>query len=106
MTSHPGMELPETPLLIDGGYCVRRLPDGRCVDVLKMLYNWRVVLTRRDPITDEHEVYERGYCYFGHGEDSSGRPRDMETAFLTAMSAAAVWGGEGDPSGFDKIAGQ
>lgn len=64
-----------------------------------MMYNYRVVLS--DP---RHEMYESGYCYFGHGVDEHGIPRTMPMAYLAAMSAAAVWDGNGEPAGHDKRA--
>lgn len=92
---------------IDGGWCVKVLPDGSaCVDVLKMLFNYRVVISPRSAHGAEHpESYSRGCCYFGHGHDVEGAPRSMPGAFLAAVAAARVWGGTGDPHGFDKRAG-
>ncbi|WP_131823280.1 hypothetical protein [Mycobacteroides chelonae] len=93
---------------IDGGWCVRVLPDGSaCVDVLKMLFNYRLVLSPRRPGHGaEHPMsYSHGYCYFGHGEDAAGARRSMPAALLAAMSAAAVWDGTTDPPGFDKKVG-
>jgi hypothetical protein len=85
---------------IDGGYCVKRLDDGRCVDVMRMAFNWRVVVSAADP--GPHLVMDHGYCYFGHGHTDDGRPRTMHGAFLAAMAAARVWDGTGDPPGHDK----
>lgn len=102
-----------------GGYHVKDLPEGRCIDVMKMMYNWRIVLAyrapgswaRMDAVMDteseteevaDHDKdiwYEHGYCYFGHGEG-----RSMYSAMLAAMDAAVAWDGEGDPEGFDKKA--
>jgi hypothetical protein len=84
---------------IQGGYHVKDLPDGRCIDVMQQLYNWRLVLS-----TPEHRICEHGWCYFGHGRDIDGRERNMSTAFLSAMAAAQVWDGQGTPPGFDKEA--
>lgn len=90
---------PEPPVMIRGGYHVKTLPDGRCVDVLKMLYNWRLVVSE-----PTHRFVASGWCYFGHGEDSEGRVRTMDSAMLAAMLAAKAWDGRGEPPGYDKRA--
>lgn len=74
---------------IEGGYHVKDLPDGKCVDVMRMLFNWRVV--RCDV---RHISYDRGWCYAGTG---------LETAIL-AMGAALEWDGGDDtePTGWLK----
>lgn len=87
---------------IEGGYCVKRLPDGRCIDVLRMAFNWRVVLTAAT--SEPHQLLDAGFCYFGHGETPEGVPRTMHSAFLAAMAAARVWDGTGEPPGYDKRA--
>jgi hypothetical protein len=84
---------------IRGGFHIKTLPDGHCIDVLEQLYNWRIVLG-----TPEHRVYEHGWCYFGFGEDSEGRPRTKATSFSAAMTAALAWNGRGTPPGYDKEA--
>lgn len=92
------METPDevvTP--IDGGYHIKVRDDGLCIDVLQMLYNWRIVLSRPD-----HVTYLHAWCYFGHGVDDSGKPKNMETALVAAMMAAKAWDGCGDPPGHDK----
>jgi hypothetical protein len=90
---------PEPPVIIHGGYHVKTLPDGRCVDVLKMLYNWRVVLSE-----PTHQFVAHGWCYFGHGQDSEGRTRTMDSAMVAALFAAKIWDGRGEPPGYDKKA--
>ncbi|MEB3023425.1 MULTISPECIES: hypothetical protein [Mycolicibacter] len=105
LTNSP-LVLPQ-PVEIDGGWCIKILPDkSACIDVLKMLYNYRIVLApRRGQDLHVHpETYSRGYCYFGHGVNAAGQPRSMENAFFAAMAAAAVWDGTGDPPGYDKRA--
>ncbi|MBB5918920.1 hypothetical protein BJY24_007832 [Nocardia transvalensis] len=95
---------PPTP--IPGGFCVRRLDDDRCVDVLRMLYNWRLVTTYR-PTGVAHDGREGvlgAWCYFGHGVDEAGQRRTMRIAYLRAVAAALTWDGSGDPPGFDKNA--
>jgi hypothetical protein len=85
---------------IRGGYHVKTLVDGRCIDVMQMLYNWRLVISS----SPKHMTIDHGWCYFGHGSDSEGRPRNMSTAFSAALMAALVWDGRGAPPGFDKEA--
>ena len=84
---------------IDGGWHIKELGDGRCVDVMKMLYNYRIVTSPLGRAWNQH-----GWCYFGHGVDSSGAARTMATAKAAAFLAAAVWDGDGDPPGHDKKA--
>lgn len=103
--------IPEIPSLdtepdmqpLPGGWHVKTLPDGRCVDVMRQLYNWRLVVGPAGH--DPRDSYEHGWCYFGHGKDPhTGRPRSMGTAFNAAMIAALTWNGRGAPPGFDKEA--
>lgn len=84
---------------IDSGWHIKDIGNGMCIDVLKMLFNYRVVLSHRD-----HHQYVHGWCYFGHGLDKHGNPRSMESAKLAAILAAAAWNGHGCPPGFDKQA--
>lgn len=92
---------------IDGGWRVKISDDGRhYIDVLRMLYNWRLVTT---PIHDQ-SGYSRGWCYFGHGDGpfaATGEARTMEIAFRNAVMAAWVWDGSDDsePPGYDKRVG-
>ena len=87
---------------IRGGFHVKTLSDGRCIDVMQQIYNWRLVIGPAGH--DPYACYEHGWCYFGHGTDADGRPRDMSTAFQAAMLAALAWNGQGTPPGFDKEA--
>ncbi len=91
---------------IDGGWCVKTV-DGGCIDILRLMYNYRVVLSGHAPNdTGGHPTtYSRGYCYFGHGYTESGQPRTMRTALLAATAAAMAWDGCGNPAGYDKRAG-
>ena len=66
---------------------------------MKMLYNYRIVTSPLGRAWNQH-----GWCYFGHGVDSSGAARTMATAKAAAFLAAAVWDGDGDPPGHDKKA--
>lgn len=97
-----GVQLPEL-VAIPGGYCLGLRGDGAaCVDVLRMLFNWRLVLTVANP---PHRELIHGWCYYGHGIDpDTGRARTMQSAFLAAVSAAALWDGTGEPTGYDKAA--
>ncbi|WP_148310232.1 hypothetical protein [Nocardia otitidiscaviarum] len=94
------------PTPIDGGYCVKRLDDNRCVDVLRMAYNWRIAVTTR-PIDEPDHGYcliSAAWCYFGHGYDEHGHPRSMSAAHLAAVAAATAWDGTGEPAGYQKRA--
>ncbi len=94
-----------TPIL--GGWCVRRLDDHRCLDILQMLCNHRLVVTERHvtvPHNGAHGI-EQGWCYYGHGTDEHGNDRTMTTAFVAAVAAALVWDGTGTPPGANKRAG-
>ena len=84
---------------IDGGFHVKDVGDRFCIDVMRMAYNWRIVLSDR-----RHMFIEHGWCYFGHGEDVDGRPRTMRHAYLRAVAAAMTWDGVGAPEGYDKQA--
>lgn len=86
---------------IVGGYHVKTTDDGKyCIDILQMLYNWRLVI---GPAESNHGWYDHGWCYFGFGE-RHGVPRDMQTAQLAAYLAAAAWDGTDVPIGYDKQA--
>lgn len=86
---------------IPGGVHVKVRSDGKyCIDVLRMLYNYRIVLSPVHP--KPHEQVAHGWCFFGHGSTADGHPRTMESAWFAATCAAAVWDGYGDPPGFDK----
>lgn len=87
---------------IEGGYCVQLLDGHHCVDVLRMAFNWRVVLSPRSPVP--HLIAAHGWCYYGHGYTADGQPRTMASAYLAAVAAAQVWDGTGSPLGFDKQA--
>lgn len=79
---------------IDGGYRVKLSADGRHhIDLLRMLFNWRVVTT---PVCMP-SVIDRGWCYFGLGP----------TSFRNAVMAALVWSGSdySEPAGYDKRVG-
>jgi len=84
---------------IDGGFRLKLSDDGRHhIDILKMLFNWRLVTT---PVGHE-EGWDRGWCYFGHGEETT-----MRHALFRAAAAAYVWDGSDDtePQGYDKRVG-
>lgn len=89
---------------IDGGWHVKTLDNGLHIQVREMLYNFRVLLAedRGDPRGEPWPI--QGYCYFGHGQNSSGEQRSMKSAFTRAVLAAIAWDGEGEPAGHDKRA--
>lgn len=89
---------------IPGGYCVKILADGdACVDVLRMLFNWRIVVSPRI-FSEVHTTHLAGFCYFGHGNYDDGTSRSMTSAYVAALGAAWLWDGQGEPLGYDKIA--
>lgn len=77
---------------VQGGYRIKQT-DEYYVDVMLMMFNWRLVvgLTEMDGLT-----YEHGYCYFG---------TDLGT-FARAVAAGIAWTDplNTDPEGFDKKA--
>lgn len=92
---------------IRGGWHVKDAADGQhCIDVLQMLYGWRLVLCDARPGVREHWLLDGAWCYFGAGTDPvTNLPRSMEQAFCNAMLAASAWDGHGAPAGYDKVAG-
>lgn len=74
---------------VDGGFRVKET-DRYYLDVMQMLFNWRLCCTRKDC----ELVYDRSWCYVG---------RD-QLAFLTAVFAALEWDGSDDtePVGWNK----
>lgn len=83
-------ELGVTLTPLEGGYHVKALPDGLCVDVMRMIFNWRIV--RSD---DQHHIgYDRGWCYRGTGTST----------LRLAVSQALAWDGADDtePEGWIK----
>lgn len=90
--------------VIPGGLCVKRLDDNPewCIDVMRMMFNWRVVVSPHNG--GDHRMHVAGFCYFGHGLDDGGDVRTMDTAYIRALGAAWLWDGTGTPVGFDKQA--
>jgi len=73
----------------DGGFRVKETPT-HWVDVVRMIYNWRVARTPKDaPMT-----YDRHWCFAGTGWKS----------LVVAVLAATEWdGGDAtDPPGWNK----
>jgi len=64
--------------------CCRKLPDGRVIHLVPMLFNVR--LTIATPIDNEIGCYTDGWCY-ARGEVG------------LAILAALTWDGIGDPEG-------
>lgn len=95
------------PVQIEGGWHVKDCPDGEhCIDVIQMLYGWRLMLGDARPGRRKHWSIDGAWCYFGAGDDPvTGLPRTMGQAFVNAMLAAAAWDGVGEPEGYDKVAG-
>lgn len=92
---------PDRPQRVTG-WCIRVVDGGdKCIDVLPMLTNFRVVLSDRE-YGRLHKTYSAGWCYFGHGVDTDGRRRTLTTAQAAAFLAAAAWDGTGAPAGADK----
>lgn len=90
---------------IDGGYHVRDSEDGLyCIDIMRMLYNWRIVRSPKNEGISEHRLVDGGWCFYGHGLDDQGKERTMATAQMRAAMVALVWDGQGDPPMFDRRA--
>ena len=89
------MDIPEpfSPQPIDGGWCIAVVDEQRCIDVLSMLYNFRVVETLRS-VNGGHSFYQRGWCYQGTGT----------VAFLRVLAALKAWDGSTntEPQGWIK----
>ena len=74
---------------IEGGYRIKET-ETHYIDVVRMLYNWRVVRTpKNSPLT-----WDRGWCYSGTGWDT----------LMAAALAAWNWDGGDDtePPGWNK----
>lgn len=76
---------------VSGGLRVKET-ETAWVDVMRMIYNWRVVRV----LKDSPETVDRAWCYYG---------TDIAT-LLRAVEAAIAWdGGDGTaPAGWDKDA--
>lgn len=77
---------------IEGGFHVKPAAvEGLCIDVMRMIFNWRVV--RSD---HTHWFMDRGWCYQGTGR----------ATFLRALGAAIAWDGADNtqPTGWIKRA--
>ncbi|WP_137726377.1 hypothetical protein [Prescottella subtropica] len=101
MNDAPAVHIEE----IAGGWCIKTSHDGTfCIDVVKMMFNYRILKSRISRDGSRHVECDSGYCYFGHGVDAGGHPRTMHTAYHAAMAAAIAWDGHGHPPGYDKKA--
>lgn len=80
--------------VIPGGLRIKET-ETHYIDVIEMIYSWRVVRTPKSC----PESYDRGYCYFGFKEGGS-----KATALFVAVLAAYAWDGadDTDPEAFDK----
>ena len=105
MTPLPNSITDPTPIV--GGFHIKDAADGiHCIDVLQMMYGWRLVLCDKRPGVREHWLLDGAWCYYGSGNDpETGLPRSMEQAFVNAMLAAHAWDGYGEPEGYNKVAG-
>lgn len=81
----------EPVTLIDGGLRVKDTGTAY-VDVMRMIFNWRVARTPKD----HPESVDRAWCYYGTGTET----------LLRAVAAARDWDGGDDtaPRGWDKNA--
>ena len=68
---------------IEGGFHVKDLPDGMCVDVMKMIFNWRIVRSFGRSDAGEHMYMDRGWCYQGTGPET----------LLKVLLEALLWDG-------------
>jgi len=77
------------------GWCVKRVSNIACVDVVRMLYNWRLIRSPRRP-GQPHGFIERAWCYEG---------LELETLMRT-LGQAFAWDGTDDnpPTGWIKQA--
>ena len=81
---------------IDGGFRLKRTADGQhFIDVIEMIYSWRVV---RTPVAAPCG-YDVGYCYWGQTREGG-----KVQALADALAAAWEWDGNVDrpPTGFNK----
>ena len=74
---------------IDGGFRVKET-ETHWVDVLKMIWSWRIVTTSKDV----PESYDRHWCYAG----------TSLLSLIRAVGAAAEWDGSDgtEPEGWNK----
>ena len=74
---------------IKGGFHIKDLGNGKCVDVMLQLFNWRLV---RSDVS--HRVVDRAWCYAGLGK----------ATLLLAVGEALCWDGRDDtePDGWLK----
>jgi hypothetical protein len=78
----------ETALIEDDHYIIRELDNGKVVAVVHQLASAALVLVTEDyaekAVARGWNGWERRFCY---------------SRFSDAVSAAAIWNGEGDPEG-------
>ena len=74
---------------IEGGFHVKDLDNGLCVDLMLMIFNWRIVRSDQG-----HNFHDRGWCYEGIGSET----------LLRAAGEAQLWDGADDtePEGWIK----
>jgi hypothetical protein len=78
------------PVVIDGGWRVAE-NDTHAIDILKMAFNYRIVLSER---ATNFRTYTGGWCYVG---------KDMGV-YLYAYMCAVAWAMDGgdEPLGWNK----
>lgn len=88
-----GINLDQLRVVIPGYQWRVKSTASHHIDILGMIYNFRIVTTPRDC----ELVWDRGWCYFGRDEGT----------FIRAVLAAMAWDGsdESEPLGFDKRVG-
>lgn len=82
--------------VLEGGYRVKEAVSGtHWIDLLFMLYDWRIVTTLKSPVIQD-SGWDRGWCYAGAGL----------RGFIPAALAAIAWDGADDtePAGYIKRA--
>lgn len=81
---HPRDPACQAEACAEAGWPCRRLPDGRFLHVIPMIFNVRLVV--ETPMSNRTGQYDDGWCY------------SKAHAFL-ALAALNTWDGGGDPPG-------
>lgn len=93
------------PYPIDGGYCIKRLDDDHCVDVLRHPGEWRLAVTARGYEVHPHDhgqcAIVTAWSYAGENPET-GEPRNTYDAYLTALAAARGYDGATEPPGHNR----
>lgn len=78
--------------VIDGGYRLQAT-DEHIVDCMRMLFNWRLVVTTPE---EDGRSYRHGFCYFGRDAATMHRAIAAGLAWADPLTSA--------PEGYDKQA--